>query len=204
MYPQLAHKWLFGHSLPMDKNDFLTRAAIFPDLFDSETCARAIEMARQFPPSEGRVGSGDTENPDIRRSQIWFFDPSPQTAFIFGPLNQAVKHINQGYRFQISGWGEGCQIARYSDSVRGHYDWHMDLGTDRFSRRKISLSVQLSDPASYEGGDLEFHIKGLDRAKMRKQGTLIAFPSYLEHRVAPVIRGERYSLVVWVDGPPYR
>jgi hypothetical protein len=48
------------------------------------------------------------------------------------------------------------------------------------------------------------HLSGLDRERMRQQGTLIAFPSFLEHRDAPVTRVERFSLVAWVDGPPYR
>ena len=88
--------------------------------------------------------------------------------------------------------------------VCSNYDWHIDLGTGRFSRRKISLSVQLSVASAYEGGELEFHISGLDREKMRQQGALIAFPSFLEHRVTPVTQGVRFSLVAWVDGPPYR
>ncbi|MBT8063522.1 MAG: 2OG-Fe(II) oxygenase [Gammaproteobacteria bacterium] len=188
----------------MDHNDVLTQVAVWPQLFDAATCQRAIDLARRFPPSEGRVGTQDVRSEDIRRSQIWFFDPSPETAFIFEPMNQAVQHLNKGYRFDLGGWGTGCQIARYSSEVQGHYDWHIDLGTGRFSRRKISLSVQLTAPSAYDGGNLEFHMSGLDKEKMRQQGTLIAFPSYLEHRVTPVTRGERFSLVVWMDGPPYR
>ncbi len=188
----------------MQTNDILTKVGVLPGLLDAGRCRRAIELARQFPAREGRVGSGDRQNADIRRSQIWFFDPSPQTAFIFEPLREAVERLNQGYRLDLEGFATGCQIARYTGEVQGHYDWHIDLGPGRFSRRKLSLSIQLSAGEDYDGGDLEFHLSGLDAAAMRRQGTLIAFPSYLEHRVAPVTRGERYSLVAWVDGPPYR
>ena len=189
----------------MQQNDLLTKVAVLPKVLDPASCAKAIQMAQQFQATEGRVGTADTEQSAIRRSQIWFFSPRPETEFIFKPLRQVLKHINdQGYRFDITEFGTGCQIARYSADVRGHYDWHIDLGTGRFSRRKLSLSIQLTDGASYDGGELEFHIKGLDRAKMRQQGTLIAFPSFHEHRVTPVTRGERFSLVAWADGPPYR
>jgi PKHD-type hydroxylase len=189
----------------MQQNDLLTKVAVLPNVLDAASCARAIEMAQQFKAAEGRVGTADIEKSEIRRSQIWFFSPRPETEFIFAPLRKVLKHINdQGYRFHVTEFGTGCQIACYSEKVQGHYDWHIDLGTGRFSRRKLSLSVQLSDGASYDGGDLEFHIKGLDHAKMRQQGTLIAFPSFHEHRVTPVTRGERFSLVAWVDGPPYR
>ena len=188
----------------MDTNDLMTQVAVWPDLFDAATCERAIKLARQFPASDGRVGTEDKKQSNIRRSDIWFFNPGPETKFIFDPLTQAMQHLNQGFRFELTEFGTGCQVARYASDVKGHYDWHIDLGTGRFSRRKLSMSVQLSDGGSYEGGDLEFHLSGLDRQKMRRQGTLIAFASFHEHRVTPVTKGERYSLVAWADGPPYR
>ena len=188
----------------MQTNDILTKVGVLPALFDAATCQRAIDLARQFQPVEGRVGSGNEQKGEIRRSQIWFFDPSPQTEFIFGPLREVIGQLNQGYQFELGGFATGCQIARYAEDVQGHYDWHIDLGPEKFSRRKLSLSVQLSAADAYDGGDLEFHLSGLDRERMRQQGTLIAFPSFHEHRVTPVTRGERYSLVAWVDGPPFR
>lgn len=189
----------------MEHNDLLTKVAVLPQVLDAATCARAIALAQRFPATEGRVGTSDIESSKIRRSQIWTFNPSPETEFIFSPLRTALKHINEkGFRFDVKDFGPGCQIARYSHEDQGHYDWHIDLGTGRFSRRKISLSMQLSAADNYQGGELEFHLSGLDRLKMRTQGTLIAFPSFLEHRVTPVTHGVRFSLVAWVDGPPYR
>ena len=188
----------------IEHNDRLTQVGVVPQVLSAAQCARAIALAQEFAPKAGRVGTTDAERADIRRSQIWFFDPSPETAEVFEAVRKVVATLNQGYRFELTGFASGCQIARYTDEVRGHYDWHIDLGVGATSRRKLSASIQLSPGEAYEGGDLEFHLSGLDRDKMRQQGTLIAFPSFLEHRVTPVTRGERYSLVVWVDGPPYR
>lgn len=188
----------------MQYNDILTKVAILPGLLDAESCARAIALAQRFPAAEGRVGTSDVQRADIRRSQIWFFNPSAETDFIFAPLREAVQKVNQGFCLELTDFGTGCQIARYTADVQGHYDWHIDLGTQRFSRRKLSLSVQLSPADDYDGGELQFHLSGLDAARMRQQGTLIAFPSFHEHRVTPVTRGERFSLVAWVDGPPFR
>ena len=72
------------------------------------------------------------------------------------------------------------------------------------SKRKLSLSVQLTDPADYDGGDLEFvnHLGNED--EFRKQGSIIVFPSYLSHRVTTVTRGARRSMIAWVFGPPFR
>lgn len=188
----------------MQQNDILTKVAVMPGLLAADACDRAIALARQFPSAQGKVGTSDEQKASIRRSEIWFFDPGPATEFIFAPLREAIRKLNEGFRLDLEDFGTGCQIARYAADVQGHYDWHMDLGTERFSRRKLSMSVQLSPADAYDGGDLEFHLRGLDAARMRQQGTLIAFPSFHEHRVTPVTRGERYSLVAWVDGPPFR
>lgn len=191
------------HARPQP-NDRLTQVVAWPELFDPEVCERVIGLVRPFEPARGRVGAHDGDDRAVRRSDIWFFEPEPATAFVFDRLVQAVQHLNQGYAFELSGFAGGCQIARYAAGERGHYDWHMDLGTGPMSCRKLSLSVQLSQPDAYDGGDLEFRIAGLSRERLRRQGTLIAFPSYLQHRVAPVTRGERWSLVAWIEGPPYR
>ncbi|MFN0185999.1 MAG: 2OG-Fe(II) oxygenase [Aquabacterium sp.] len=185
-------------------NDRLNQVIVWPGLLDAETCARVIEMVRPHPPLRGRVGSLNLDHGGIRRSDIWLFDPEPDLGFVFDPLVQAVLHVNQGYGFDLTGFASGCQVARYAAGEQGHYDWHMDLGTGPMSCRKLSVSVQLSPPQSYDGGDLEFRLDGLDPLKLRQQGTLVAFPSYMQHRVAPVSRGERWSLVAWVEGPPYR
>jgi PKHD-type hydroxylase len=185
-------------------NDRLSQVIVWPDLFDRATCERVIALVRPFAPARGRIGATDSSDAGIRRSDIWFFDPEPATAFVFDRLTEAVQYLNQGYGFELTGYASGCQVARYAAGEQGHYDWHMDLGTGPMSCRKLSVSVQLSEAAAYDGGDLEFRLAGLDRQRLRQQGTLLAFPSYLQHRVAPVTRGERWSLVAWIEGPPYR
>jgi PKHD-type hydroxylase len=64
--------------------------------------------------------------------------------------------------------------------------------------------VQLSDPADYDGGELEFMMHRSVVQAERAQGTVVLFPSFLQHRVRPVTRGVRRSLVFWVHGPPFR
>ncbi len=185
-------------------NDTIARIAVMPSVFDADVCARIRALVEDRPPAQGKVGTAVADNPRMRRSDIWVLPPNEDTAFIFEPIRDVVLRLNQGYGFELQGFAEGCQIARYRDGEAGHYDWHIDLGTGVASRRKLSCSVQLSAASDYEGGDLDFHLSGLNRESIRAQGTLVAFPSYLEHRVAPVTRGTRFSLVVWVEGPPYR
>ena len=82
----------------------------------------------------------------------------------------------------------------------------MDIGSKgTFTLRKLSVSIQLSDPASYEGGDLEINMGSFSKTAARDKGALIIFPSYALHRVHPVTSGERHSLVAWIVGnAPFR
>jgi len=113
--------------------------------------------------------------------------------------------LNEGYGYQLTGFMEGAQIAWYEAGGAGgdgHYDWHVDIGPGPYSLRKLSMSVQLSDPADYDGGELEFMASA--ESGIRTRGSLIVFPSFLQHRVTPVTRGIRASMVSWIAGPPYR
>ncbi|MGE5794397.1 MAG: 2OG-Fe(II) oxygenase [Bacteroidota bacterium] len=82
------------------------------------------------------------------------------------------------------------------------FDWHMDLGPGRTSARKLSMTVQLSPPEDYAGGDLEF--VGNTHAAERERGSATIFPAYVGHRVSPIERGTRRSLVAWAYGPSFR
>ena len=95
------------------------------------------------------------------------------------------------------------QFGEYGEG--GHYDWHHDVNWENpgYSDRKISVVLQLSDPESYSGGDFQFREVETPRG-FRQQGSLLAFPSYLLHRVTPVTSGTRYSLVGWMEGPKWK
>ncbi|HEY1877424.1 MAG TPA: hypothetical protein VGG66_08130 [Rhizomicrobium sp.] len=75
---------------------------------------------------------------------------------------------------------------------------------DLAKRRKLSMPVQVSDPSSYDGCDLQFHAANHIDTAPRMRGAVIAFPSYVLHRVTPITRGIRKSMVVWTTGPKFR
>ena len=66
--------------------------------------------------------------------------------------------------------------------------------------RKLSMSIILND--DYEGGEFEFY--GHKKSIKPTKGTVIVFPSYMVHRVKPVTKGIRYSVVAWFCGEPFR
>ena len=126
----------------------------------------------------------------------------PQT---YGAFIKYVQDINKkSYNFNLSTLYENIQYTEYSSDYKGHYGWHMDINGDYpFNLRKISVSIQLSSPDEYEGGDLEiFNGTKLDTPFIvpKTRGTICIFPSFLLHRVTPIIKGTRRSLVVWVGG----
>ena len=78
--------------------------------------------------------------------------------------------------------------------------------TDNLSQRKLSVTVQLTNPVNYDGGDFIF-TKGIitpSQIELKQQGTILIFPSFIYHKILPVTRGTRYSLVGWYEGNKWR
>ncbi len=98
------------------------------------------------------------------------------------------------------------QFTEYHSNKGGHYDWHIDVNWDGddFRDRKLSVTVQLSDPSEYEGGGFEFAECETPDTSSRLKGTVLVFPSYLQHRVLPITSGTRKSLVAWFEGPRWQ
>jgi PKHD-type hydroxylase len=80
----------------------------------------------------------------------------------------------------------------------------MDIGPGNINHRKISITIQLSDPDEYVGGDLELWTGQGQVNAPRSQGCAVLFPSFMLHRVTPVESGTRKSLVLWVGGGAYK
>ena len=133
-----------------------------------------------------------------------------------------TANANAGCNFQWD-FSENCQFTKYQKGQ--YYDWHCDSWDKPYFRqdnpqdptngkiRKLSVTVTLSDPKDYKGGELEFDFRQNDPDKKRQirkckeilpKGSLVVFPSFVWHRVCPVTRGERNSLVIWNLGYPFR
>jgi PKHD-type hydroxylase len=146
---------------------------------------------------------GGVVDPNIRRSQVSWLNNNPDTKWVFDKLADVVSKMNaQHFRFDLTGFGEALQLTNYDQSENGMYGWHQDYGGG--ISRKLSMAVQLTDPAEYEGGNLQV-MTAANPQNIRKQRGLIAiFPSYVLHQVTPVTQGSRQSLVAWVSGPAFK
>jgi PKHD-type hydroxylase len=191
----------FRRALMQRRNDQVAHVCHIPNFLAPQECERIVNSVLRHPPSDGEVGGKEQAvNRGIRESNVWVVFPDQTSDWLFSRLEMAVEKLNERYQFDLLGFYEGAQVARYR--LGGHYGWHMDLGEGIYSARKLFLSVQLTPEQDYDGGELEFQF--LEQPEPRTQGSLIAFPSFLSHRVSPVTRGERFSLVVWITGQPFR
>tara|TARA_R100001460_G_scaffold94003_2_gene136030 strand:+ start:1086 stop:1706 length:621 start_codon:yes stop_codon:yes gene_type:complete len=147
-------------------------------------------------------------------SVCWLDEP-----WIYNAILPFVREANvqAGWNFELER-SESCQWTKYAESQ--HYTWHQDSFKKPTNQpgspfhgltRKISVTVSLVDGDSYEGGDLEFDLRNngdsspniITSQDARKKGSIIIFPSFIWHRVAPVVKGTRYSLVIWSCGKPF-
>ena len=183
-------------------NEFINVALGYEGAFTAPECDAIVARAQVISAQEGVLDSKNNDNyRQARKSLVRFIDYEPEIAWVFAKLRDLAKHANQSYRFEIHGFRERLQVAEYG--LGDHFDWHLDLTGGQSSLRKMSVSVLLSDPADYDGGDLEF--PNTPAGKLgRNRGGAIVFPSFMPHRVTRVTRGKRISLVAWISGPSFR
>ena len=143
----------------------------------------------------------------IRKSKINFTEPDEENRWIFNKLNDFVTMINDKfYGFDLVGYNS-FQFSTYNSKESGHYDWHIDSYVNQVNpqgtglHRKLSMTMLLND--DFEGGDFEINLSTPNKVNVKK-GMAIFFPSFVLHRVTPVTKGIRKSLVIWVEGPRWK
>jgi PKHD-type hydroxylase len=185
---------------PPPGNNWVAATSVVARLFSSEECKRILELGEKLPLEPGRMVRPGLAT---RRCQCAWMDHESDSAWVYERIVQMVQAANQNYRFDLLGMMDPLQFTRYDAATADELSWHLDCGEGPNTTRKLSVSVQLSDPDEYDGGDLEFTASPpLPFAKL--QGAAILFPSMLAHRVMPITRGSRFSLVAFINGPPFR
>ncbi len=181
--------------------------AVWANAFSPDELDRIEAMGDRLAAEKATVASDAQDGAvrgEIRVTRTAWLAPSPETSWIYDRLRKVACTLNNRvYQFDLSGFSENFQYAIYHGSEGGHYGWHVDQGPLQ-TRRKLSLSLQLSDPEQYEGCDLQFQAGNLIEMAPRGRGTVIAFPSYVLHRVTPCVKGTRKAIVAWTTGPQFR
>jgi PKHD-type hydroxylase len=178
--------------------------------FTPEECDSIIEICETLEFQKGRVG-GDPNGgviDDVRNSDITWLHPTHDNDWIHKRLSSLMSRINYD-KFQVDlDCFDGFQYSKYGPDQ--HYGWHTDTiiaPPNAEQHRKLSMSLMLTDPADYEGGELLLAPNG-DNQKAtsikRDKGDLVVFYSHTPHKVVPVTKGERVTLVSWALGPKLR
>ena len=177
-------------------------------IFTPKQCQMIIEAGRSEPRNDAEVGSGkgikggviDTKT---RTSHISWI-PFKKMPEMYKKIEKIIKQTN-GNHFGFDGM-QITEMAQYTEYPEGgFYDWHVDNDVNMINEppvRKISMTCLLSPENEFEGGDLDLMSEG--KVAKIKQGHAVFFASFIRHRVAPVTKGVRRSLVMWFGGPPFK
>ena len=194
---------------------------------EKKTCNKIKRWAsKKWQPSSVDTSKGTTDE-ERKTGRKGDFKPDPKTRisdvawcndqWLYDIIWPFMERANQeaGWRYHIKA-GETCQITRYKKG--GFYSFHRDGTGDHLAAynnprnafmhghvRKLSGSVMLHD--NFDGGAFEFASYGKEECHITPieatAGSVIVFPSEMEHRVAPITKGTRYSVVCWFVGPPF-
>jgi PKHD-type hydroxylase len=185
---------------------------VYPEVFSAQECKRLVQLGDRQEIEPAQLEADDPDDETLRRAAIAWIPYESGTEWIFDRLGTIAQEANQGYGFEVTGFAEDIQYTVY-DEAGSFYTWHQDGLDGMVAGRKLALVVQLSDPGDYGGGELEFVESAVDLATSEReswldstgaQGTVIVFPTFEYHRVLPLERGTRRSLVAWIGGPPFR
>jgi len=179
---------------------------VWKDVFTPKELDAIEALGDALMPMRAEIAGRNTENTEkLRITRVAWMERKPETAWLHARLEEVALHLNKEfYSFDLYGLVEAFQYTVYDDQEGGHFGWHVDLGGNDVEPRKISISLQLTDPEHYKGCELEVEAGHGCYVAERARGALIAFPSYVLHRVTPIESGIRKSLVIWISGPAFR
>ena len=198
----------------MEKNDKFEFLIYRKNFLSNEECDKIIKSLDTEDLTEGElVGDyeGGTINKNVRKTlnKDIIFDRINKPfddKVLFNKIESALKIANiQYFNYDVEGLDK-LRFLKYG--IGGRYEWHTDYGRHECSMRKLTGIIQLSDSNDYEGGDFEFGLTDTEGSGLlkgnRNKGCLLVFPSFLSHRVAPLTKGKRYSIITWLEGNTFR
>lgn len=181
-------------------NYYFLNDALTKDEIDS------VLTSVEFIPSQDAIIEDSNRDTNIRTSIIKWIPKNQDWEWLYYRIFDIMNIANNSmWNLDITTMFDMIQYTEYYATENGHYDWHMDVGSGEASYRKVSISIQICDADDFEGGDLQMWLGGTSFLTMPKgMGNAAVFPSFFMHRVSPITKGVRKSLVMWAGGTPYR
>ena len=167
---------------------------VFDNFLSNDEIDYILSMNYEW--NDGVTTSGFSRKRVVKKANITNFYPKLNERIF-----NTIKQLNNSYRYNIENL---AQMDLLSYEKGGKYDWHQDVLYSKPRHRKFSAIIQLTDGNEYKGGDFElrdgYH---LDLTNSRNKGAMLVFPSFLYHRITPIKRGKRKSIVAWIEGPTW-
>ena len=193
--------------------DFEIPAFIYTDhLFTKDEISQIEQYCDKLPLTDGKIFTSGIGSMPYRDCSIAYGNyNNEENKWLFDLLSSAVDDVNMHfYNFHLTGFNF-FQYAVYQGTGH-HYDFHYDarfaepqMNPTSYGARKLSFSLVLSDNNEYEGGEFEVVTSTVPNSIVpQSKGMLIAFPSFISHRVKPVTSGVRKSIVFWICGPRFK
>ena len=190
---------------------------VFKKAFSKANCDKIIKAGLEQPKTKGLVSKAELKL-KARNCYVSFVSQDWIYALLNPYIHMANKNANWNFQWD---WNEPVQFTAYTKNQ--FYGWHADKSNEPYAAdleninmrnkiRKLSLTLQLTEPSEYEGGNFEFkwfdsnYKNGIRKVlvkEARELGSLIIFPSFMWHRITPIAKGKRQSLVNWSVGKPF-
>jgi len=190
--------------IPQNHRVDQTNYYVFTKVLSKEELGWIQNLQQLYPYIVGTTIGDNGETNPARKSTIKWIHHDEHSSWLYQRIvDLAIRANSEMWDFNLYSVLDSIQYTEYYDDG-GHYDWHVDVGPGNINHRKISITVQLSDPEEYEGGDFELWTGGEFKTLPKSKGDAILFPSFLMHRITPITKGTRKSLVLWIGGGSYK
>lgn len=187
-------------NLPITEVQFV-KNFLYPHEIDA-----LLMMVQNIPFQKANVYGSEGSGMVLRESIIKWVEWNDANWWLYSKIMEKVNDLNnQLWNFDLFGINEFFQYTEYtrSESVRGHYDWHIDVGHHGLaSNRKLSFECVLDD--DYTGGEFAMLIGPTEHRVRLSKGDAVVYPSFLLNKIYPVSSGSRKSLVSWISGPSFK
>jgi PKHD-type hydroxylase len=192
------------------KIDEVSDFAYVENFLTEEECKEIIKIGNNKEQKDAVIIGNNKQKVSkvIRKSKVCWLG-TQDIPNIYRRLTDSIMHLNDKYfKFNLFGFSEAMQFTVY-DGKGTKYRKHVDRAYG-IKVRKLSITIELSDPNKRVGGDLKLITSDDNWSKSsvntlpKKRGTLIAFPSWTLHEVEPIVEGTRYSLVAWITGENFK
>ena len=196
--------------IPPKNHKGLEDQAWIQDFLEPKDIERLNKMCARTANNATVTTEADTAqiNSEVRSTSIKWVERTKDNADLWEKITNAIVGMNDKFfKFDITGIYESMQLGTYSEEIKGFYDFHMDATLKSCSSpapRKLSMAMLLNDPSEFEGGDLVVMNNHKEFVLEQQKGRAWFMPSWTLHKVTPVTKGVRKSLVVWAGGPPFK